>query len=462
VPESDHLIHLPPRLVQPAALRFRLLAADDGDGEANAHPDTNPICGWLLPNDLDNSLAIYNSGGLALGAVTAKPRHPWQPAPGSAAAVDSPSAITDPHLRKVVDYLLGHGAAFVDQFISMIGNALARIEPESAAQHPELALLVGRPLALVRAQISLALQGLPAIHQSWQALRQDLPQDLHRTSRDSDNFPNVRFPVHLGAYQRWNDGLVGFWREDTNGQWGETFYAPQSAPSADGADDSSWNPVTSPLIRLGDAPDFHLQLALTTPPQTVVLLWDPRAPIHLLSGFLPVKSITLPPDHYVAALQAIEVTFFTAPLLTETNKVRLPLPSEPGYRWSWLQNTAGRWAEVGTVGIVTRGDFGQAFGDAGDALWTELIALGWLTDVDADRAAVAAQDQRSATPLSPFAEPYRAALEDLLERSHIGPPQAEATFAGPQGLRDGWLTLRVVPITDAEPLTLTRMRKRSI
>ncbi|MCB0186305.1 MAG: hypothetical protein KDE31_18685, partial [Caldilineaceae bacterium] len=99
---------------------------------------------------------------------------------------------------------------------------------------------------------------------------------------------------------------------------------------------------------------------------------------------------------------------------------------------------------------------------AGDALWVELLVLGWLTDVDADRAAVATKDQRSATPLAPFAEPYRAALEDLLERSHIGPPQAEATFAGPQGLRDGWLTLRVAPITDAEPLTLTRMRKRSI
>ena len=33
----------------------------------NAHPAATPICGWLLPNNLDNSLMVYANTGQALG-----------------------------------------------------------------------------------------------------------------------------------------------------------------------------------------------------------------------------------------------------------------------------------------------------------------------------------------------------------------------------------------------------------
>ena len=44
VAHADHLVHLPPRLVQPAAVGFRLLADEERLGDTSAHPDTNPIC----------------------------------------------------------------------------------------------------------------------------------------------------------------------------------------------------------------------------------------------------------------------------------------------------------------------------------------------------------------------------------------------------------------------------------
>ena len=431
------------------------------------------VCGWILPNDLDRTLAIYDDNGYALGAVTTDLAHPWRPAPGSLAAAAQPADIQDVHLRRLVDFLLEprHNDpssqqaglnGFVEQFIRIIGNALAQIAPDSAAQHPELALFVGRPLALVRASVNLEVQGLPAIHHGWTAFR----HDLQRTRRETDGFTGVEFPIHLGAYHRLNDGLVGFWKETAGGQWSDTFYAPQSSPEH--AEDG--NHVLSPCIQLGDASDFHLPVTLSGAPQIVAMLIDPRAPVHVVSGFLPAKAITVPPDHYVAALQALEATFFTAPILTEQSKVRLPLPAEPGYTWSWLQNVQGAWREVGTTGIVTRTDFAREFGDQAGAIWHDLIANVWLTneDTSGERAEVASKDQRikdtqDVDVLSPDIEPYRQAIEDLLDRSQIGPVQLEATFAARQELREGWLRLRVAssPVEGALPWEASRRRRRT-
>ncbi len=99
----DYKVVLPPRLAQPARINFRWLSADNGNQEMNAHPATTPICGWILPNNLDSSLMIYDNQGQALGSIDQNAD--WEAAPGSMAAVYSVSAIANEHLRKVVEYL---------------------------------------------------------------------------------------------------------------------------------------------------------------------------------------------------------------------------------------------------------------------------------------------------------------------------------------------------------------------
>jgi hypothetical protein len=79
-PGSTYLISLPPRLVQPARINFRWLSAIEGEQEMNSHPATTPICGWILPNNLDNSLAIYDNQGKALGSINQLAK--WEAAPG--------------------------------------------------------------------------------------------------------------------------------------------------------------------------------------------------------------------------------------------------------------------------------------------------------------------------------------------------------------------------------------------
>src|SRR5262249_21255456 len=116
------------------------------------------------------------------------------------------------------------GAKFLGDFITTIDKALENIEPENFAQHQELALLMGRPLALVRASLNLELQGLPAIHQGWEMFR----QDMRRPHRETNHFERVRFPIRIGEYRQFNDGVAGYWKEAGDDYEDNIFYAPQA------------------------------------------------------------------------------------------------------------------------------------------------------------------------------------------------------------------------------------------
>ncbi|MGV2388238.1 MAG UNVERIFIED_CONTAM: hypothetical protein LVR29_07610 [Microcystis novacekii LVE1205-3] len=51
---------------------------------------------------------------------------------------------------------------------------------------------------------------------------------------------------------------------------------------------------------------------------------------------MPTKSIDIP-DQCRQALEKIEITFLSAPILTDSAKINLALPDEVGYQWSWLE-----------------------------------------------------------------------------------------------------------------------------
>ncbi len=334
-PGSDYLVWLQPRLVQPARINVRWLAALQGEQEMNDHPATTPICGWVLPNNLDGSLMIYASTGQALGLIDAQLS--WRSAPGGAAI--QPSAIDNPFLRQLVEYLLARDTTFLRDFIATLDSALDAIDPENAAAHTAVSLLFGRPIALVRAMVDLELQGLPAVQQSWNALR----RDMQRMGRTSDHFAEVQFPIRLGEYQQLNDGLVGYWIEADAGYADDLFYAPQSSDPAH----------TNPLIKTHTSDSaLTFTQTLNTPATTVSMLVDPRGSVHVTCGIQPVKAITIPADQYADALAQIEVTFLTAPILTNQGAINLPLPTEAGYSWSWVEQQSDGWSEIDTIGQI--------------------------------------------------------------------------------------------------------------
>jgi len=420
--EGPYPLMLPPRLAQAARLNFRWLSAEGDDAEMNDHPATSPVCGWLLPNNLDGSLMVYDGAGAALGSVDLEAA--WLPAPGSPAAVEA-EEIPNPHLRKLVGQVMKCGREFVSDFLNALDNALENIEPESFAQHQGLALLVGRPVALVRASLNLELQGEPAVHHGWNHFR----QDMKRYRRDDTAFTHVRFPVRLGEYRQLNDGLAGYWVEEGDGYAGDTFYAPQS------------DRIEDPRIKTHADDPMTVYQSVAAPPHTLSMLVDPRGVVHACSGIAPVKSIEIPPDQYTDALRAIEVTFLSAPVLTEQGLVRLPLAPAPDFKWSWLSKVGGGWSEVSTAGTLQKRIVRETFGADADELWGVLKEKGWIAETGAEAAAVTPKDSRKEKTLGGNWAAQEPAVELMLAATYIGQVVTRATFSGRQSLIEGWLKL---------------------
>ncbi|HEY0603041.1 MAG TPA: hypothetical protein VGD58_09030, partial [Herpetosiphonaceae bacterium] len=394
-------VPLPPRVVQPARLNFRWLSAHHDQQEMDVHPGTNPICGWVVANNLDQRLDIYDQDGRPLGAIGPQI---WQPLPGT--PLIDVRRIGDATLQKLVTQLLRYDEPALMRLLDTLDTALFNIEPASYAQHTQIAVLMSRPLALVRATINLELRNSPAAHQGWNQFR----QDLRRDRRDHDAFTRVQIPIRIGDYRQINDGLVGYWLEQ-DGALGATFYAP----NADTAGESIATHAEGELV---------ISQSLDAPPQELTMLIDPRGKIHATCGVVPVKAIDIPPAQYVDALQRIAVTFRAGPILSPPDLLALALPTEPGYDWSWLETRGDGYREVLPEPQIEQAALAA---DLAAQIWERLLArdIAWLVP-DPDHAGgvrVSAAGQRIAQEPAAF-----IALRGEIETALAQAQQPDATI----------------------------------
>jgi hypothetical protein len=318
--DEQNQIMLPPRLVQPARLNFRWLAAGSSlqaQGEMNTHPATNPICGWLLPSFLDNSLMVYDQAGIALGSLAAVPDAQWRPAPGS--NTTKVEDITDPTLKRVILHLSNpqNPEGFFNGFIRSMAEALENIAPDHPDEPVGMALLIGDPIAVVRASLQLEVFGRPAVRQDWSLSH----PTVGAAAQDKHVFRGVNFPVRLGEAKQLNDSLIGYWLEAETGEFIGSFCPPLT--------------------------NIHLTVDNTL--KTLTMLLDPHGKVHATSGILPVKAIDIPADQYTDLLEYLAVTFLAAPILTDQNLIKTPFPAEPGYSWNWFESREGIWKEISPV-----------------------------------------------------------------------------------------------------------------
>ena len=336
-------IYLPPRLTQPSRLLFRWLSAGDDLVEMNTHPASTPICGWVLCNHLDSSLWLYDNLGTAYGSLILnydRSKTIWQCAPGSDYFGEDIHTFFDqiphpnPHLKAFSLALFDNGPAFLDAFMRALDKASATIAPAGFRQSPSNAVLMGKPLALVRASLKLELQGLPVFNQSWLDFRKEVNSPTP-VPRCDNAFTKVAFPVRLGAVPQVDDGLVGYFKEDDY----RTFYAPV---------------VKNP--QKGVVPPAADTITLTGDPQAegvkVSLLVEPRGEVHASTGVLPIKAIDIPPDQYAQALTALKLAFLTSPLVCSQSGIAFPVPAESGGAWSFVENEKTGWQETSSIGQV--------------------------------------------------------------------------------------------------------------
>jgi hypothetical protein len=336
-PNQSGQLRQAPRIVQPSRLDLRLLDAADDSKEVHYDGGANPVCGWLLPNHLDRSIAVYDSSGFPLGELIVLAQESgeeveWLPAPDVANPITDPSQIGNVHLRAAMSAFFGPGGITVDRVAAFkalyqsIDETLWTVDPPGGQADHDLAVLIGRPLAMIRAQVQFELFGRPATNQSWRDTLQDQTAQLTDQLLDSGVAPAFSFPIRLGSTELLDDGLIGYFTSDD--------YTKFSAVHASAA---ATSPYVVPVV-----PANYLSLPFNYPTYTTVeltMLLDPRGKAHAVTGLLPTTSLTLPPEYYVEALTNMAVTFRVGPALTQSDTVRIPLPAEHEGTWSWIRQT---------------------------------------------------------------------------------------------------------------------------
>ncbi len=334
---------LRPRLTQPSRLHFEFLDANQNPAVgvkpysqlAKTHnlPESSPICGWLVPNYLDNDLMVFDSSGAALGylskdAIWGEPPYPVSNVPSTT------TDITNEHLRRVVKWLEGN-QALLGGFLDSVQSAQDNIAPSHAATFKSQAILMGKPIAVVRAVVHFDLKGLPAINQSWNALLSDISNNAPYMNRENNNWTNVEIPFRLGEHQQLDDGLIGYWLENGLALTDDKVLDYLVAPESSNPDD-----ITHHLHIETFGSHNKLQESISVNETKIAtLLLDPRSGVHCTSGIVPTVKTSIDPSLFLPAMQKLEMWFQMSAILQPTETLEgdavLNLPAIDGKEWHW-------------------------------------------------------------------------------------------------------------------------------
>jgi hypothetical protein len=332
-PSANSYLKQPPRFIQTSRLEFNFVSATNDQQRSDLYANASPVCGWVLPNHLDQSLAIYDATGKLLGELLQVENSQgqntliWQPDPGDASPI-APPQISNPHLQGFVQQLLGlndQGKGF-EALLQVIDATLWKVDPLSGRGDENLSVLIGRPLALVRAELQLMLENDPVQDQSW-----NWTCGVNPLGETSFDFTQVQFNVQLGSLNLFDDGLLGYFNSDNYGQFNSVHSPTSSTPYIAPIGENN-NYITLP-------PNYLSQPATQQTTKFVTLLLDPRGNIHATTGILPTQTVTLPDAYIGDAIKALNVTFRVNGLLTDPDTIRIPVPALKHADWSWIERS---------------------------------------------------------------------------------------------------------------------------
>ena len=353
--------YLPPRLLMPARLNFKWLNSYNTDTEfIEMGPDSLsfPVFGWVMPNNLDNSLFFYDSDGNAIGSfgiehgnMVYRTKVGNNSNPGDSLEMDI-GTINNPkinsYLVKFMWYINNKGGTgtntglFLSSLLQAIRNSDKLTAPGRNDHNASLALLTGRPLALVRAVLGIETSGyLTPLNQADLNSNSPWTQDItgmrvnytDRMETSSGDLKDVEIPVKLGETKNMEDGLIGYLKEYDNSAdlyRDKVFYAFGATAN---------NGVVHPS-------DTNIKLNLNAGLQKFTMLVEPHTMLHATTGLLPVETLSLPLNHYAKNINKLQMTFFTHPLLLTNNELNIKVPEQNGYAWGWINQRSDQKQEV--------------------------------------------------------------------------------------------------------------------
>jgi hypothetical protein len=379
VPDAPGALAVPPRLLRPARWQFRLVDAATPSGREGVEArvdeiepalQVSPVAGFLLPDHLDESLEVFAADGSPLGELLHEPVSGgvlWEIAPGRLGPADSgPGFGLEPPQQTLGWFASGLIAAdawargaqspqresALSALLRAIDTTLWNIDSLASLGTEHVAGLVGRPVAVVRAQLRLELAPPrdvdltdPARAAEWAAMESALAR--------------YGFRVRIGEVTRSDDGVLGFFVDDDYSRFRLVDKAIAGAAAEAGRSRGQLGlygqvvcmpdarPLDHPYIAgTDDADTLTLHLGQTV---TLTVLMHPTGRANLTSGVLPRRSLALARNWVGPGLMAIAPSLRTGPVLVETDldpdaQVRLPKVSVFGKDQNFLwRETPGTW-----------------------------------------------------------------------------------------------------------------------
>jgi hypothetical protein len=389
VPVAPGAVGVPPRLLRPARWQLRLVDAATATGVAGAEarvdeiePDlqVSPVAGFLLPDHLDESLEVFAAHGGPLGELRHEPVGGgvvWEIAPGRSGPADAGPGYGLTPAQQALGWFAGGLVAAdaaargraeppaesaLSALLRAIDTTLWTVDSLASLGTEHVAGLVGRPIAVVRAQLRLELRPPTDVDLSD-------PDRAAEWAAAEAVAARYGFGVRIGEVTRSDDGVLGFFVDDDFAH----FHIVDKAIAGAAADAGRSRGQLGLYGRAnlgsgglsGQAPLSHPYLAgtgagesldnadtlLLHPGRTVTLtlLMHPAGKAHLTSGVLPRRAVALARNWVGPGLAAIAPSLRTGPVLVEIDldeaaQVRLPKVSVFGTDQSFLwRDTPGTW-----------------------------------------------------------------------------------------------------------------------
>lgn len=359
---------LTPRLPIWSRLNFRLSAAQDPTDGVDATEAKSPVCGYLLPDLLEDALEVFDVDGRGLGQIaneqiaTESNRavfrwHPWckealQPSAGRPAS----SLIQNRHLRELVEGIEAQTehasppppgrtvSPCIETGLTALMRTLetARYTVGNRVRLNDWRLtFIGQPIAVVRTHMGLEVTSADA------GLEHDRIES--QPWRQPELLPPVT--LKIGDESRANDGVLGVFVSGGQGGARASRFAAVSVQAYeqaylfDAANPEAGiglrtEPVTHPFVAETRNKNAVFQLPPAGKSMSLTLLLDLRGDIFLTSGMLPRKSISIPQDFLKASLKGLEPTVrvdsaLAVPMADDAVHLTVPAPIEPGYEATW-------------------------------------------------------------------------------------------------------------------------------
>ncbi len=264
----------------------------------------SPVCGYVIPDRWNHGLMVYDAEGVRLGNLQLVWREGksfcrWQPIPlADGREIVDVDGFQNEDLKGFAKALLRTGEGVFGGFLQSIEDRQDRTLPEDVSNSAEESLLGGRPMALVRAGVSLSLKGLPEYRKNA-----GNPGEF-----DSGGFEEAWFGVAVGDPSRCYEGCV------------RCFVGTDRKTMYD----------------VGYHCGHMLRVKHDGIPVQMALLVDPASPVTFYTGTYPAVRLKLPEECYKDACGRMYKSTALYPLLGTAEGVRLPVPEAAGGQWSLL------------------------------------------------------------------------------------------------------------------------------